>query len=233
MAEYLIDNPPKVNQFRRPRRAKPSGLIVVHTAESILDQIGEDSGAEDVARFIEGRSDFGSYHRLADSDSVVRLIPFDAEAYGDGTGSNPFAIHVSFACKAAGWAGMTSEKRYAMIHQGAMAAAEAATWLHKTHGVMVPAIRISRADSERRLPGFISHAERDPARRSDPGADFPWDEFLAKFVAILRPEPKKKPIRPTLGKITTAIKQARADGYDKVADRLKAAREAARKNHSR
>lgn len=199
MPEFLIDNPPKVRQFRRPRRATPSGVIVVHTAESILDMIGEDSGAEDVARFIANRSDFGSYHTLADSDSTVRVVPFDAEAYGDGTGSNPHAIHISFACKAAGWAGMSAERRAAMIHQGALAAAEAATWLLKEHGVAVPAMRISRADSERRLPGFISHAERDPARRSDPGAEFPWDDFFAEFVALMRKPIRRARITATIG----------------------------------
>ncbi len=223
MPEFLIDNPPKVRQFRRPRREKPSGLIVVHTAESILDMIGEDTGAEDVARFIANRSDFGSYHTLADSNSCVRLVPFDAEAFGDGTGSNPYAIHISFACKAAGWAGMGAERRAAMIHQGALAAAEAATWLLKTHGVMVPAMRISRADSERRLPGFISHADRDPARRSDPGADFPWSAFFAEFVAIMRPSTK-----PTRKAITVAIKLAVKAGRLGAADRLRKIRDSLR-----
>lgn len=231
MPEYLIDNPPKVRQFRRPRREKPSGVIVIHTAESILDQIGEDTGAEDVARFIANRSDYGSYHTLADSDSTVRLVPFDAEAYGDRTGSNYHAIHISFACKAAGWAGMSAEKRAAMIHHGALAAAEAATWLLKNHSVAVPAMRISRADSERRLPGFISHAERDPGRRSDPGEAFPWDDFFFEFVTIMRPP--KPPIRRTLSKITDAIKQAREDGYAGLADRLKKVREDARDKHAR
>ena len=221
MPEFLIDNPPKVRQFRTPRRAKPSGLIVVHTAESILDMIGEDTGAEDVARFIEGRSDFGSYHRVADTNSYVRLVPFDAEAYGDGTGSNPFAIHISFACKAAGWAGMSAERRAAMIHQGALAAAEAATWLLKEHGVMVPAMRISRADSERRLPGFISHAERDPARRSDPGAEFPWDAFFAEFVRVLDPNAGRRK------RITERIAEIRVNVRERIAA-LKAKRESLR-----
>lgn len=226
MPEYLIDNPPKTRQFRRPRREKPSGVIVIHTAESILDQIGEDSGAEDVARFIANRSDYGSYHTLADSDSTVRLIPFDAEAYGDRTGSNYHAIHISFACKAAGWAGMSAERRAAMIHQGATAAAEAARWLLANHDVVVPAFRISRADSERRLPGFISHAQRDPERRSDPGADFPWDDFFAEFVAILRPpRPSTKPTRKA---ITVAVKLARKAGRTKAADRLRKIRDGLR-----
>lgn len=231
MPTYLEANPPRIRQYRFPRREKPSGVIVIHTAESILDQLGEDTGAEDVARFIANRSDYGSYHTLVDSDSRVRLVPFDAEAYGDGTGSNTHAIHVSFACKAAGWAGMSDERRAAMVGQGALAAAEAAKWLRRNHGVSVPAFRISREDSEARLPGFISHAERDPARRSDPGAAFPWDAFFAYYKAAM--VPPKPPIRRTLTKITAAIQQAREDGYTGLADRLKKVREDARDKHAR
>lgn len=178
---YLDDHPPARRQFR-PRAEKPSGLIVVHTAESALDMIGVDTGAEDVAAFIARRTDPGSYHRIADSDSVVALVRFDQAAYGDGTGSNDFAIHVSFACKATGWAGMAPARRLAIIRQGAAAAYEAAVWLKEAHGIEVPPARVTRAESEAREPGFISHGERDPGRRTDPGADFPWPVFLREFV---------------------------------------------------
>lgn len=230
MGTYLQDNPPLTRQYRLPRRAKPTGMIGVHTAESILDAIGEDTGAENVADFIRRRSDYGSYHTIADSDSRVRLVPFDAEAYGDGTGSNYFGIHISFACKAAGWSGMSAVRRGAFIHQGAQAAAEAARWLKRNHGIVVPAKRISKAQSDAGLPGFISHAERDPARRSDPGPDFPWDDFLAEFRDLTTVQP---PIRPTLRHLTAAAQQADKDGYDKFADRIRALREDAREKHAR
>jgi hypothetical protein len=178
---YLDEHPPVRRQFR-PRTEKPSGLIVVHTAESALDQIGADSGAEDVAAFIQRRTDPGSYHRLSDSDSTVALVRFDQAAYGDGTGSNDFAIHISFACKAAGWARMAPERKAAMIRNGAAAAYEAASWLKETHGIEVPPARLTRAESEAREAGFISHGERDPGRRTDPGADFPWPLFMREFV---------------------------------------------------
>lgn len=178
---YLDDHPPVRRQFR-PRTMKPTGLIVVHTAESIMDRVGPDTGAENVAAFIQRRTDPGSYHRIADADSVVDLIRFDQAAYGDGTGSNDFAIHVSFACKAADWAGMSDGKRAAFIRQGAKAAAEAAEWLHATYRIEVPPARVTRAESDNGASGFISHGERDPGRRTDPGADFPWPEFVRAFV---------------------------------------------------
>lgn len=209
MTTYLEANPPAVRQFRKPRRAKPTGLIVVHTAESILDTIGPDTGAESVAAFIAGRADYGSYHTLADADSRVRLVPFDAEAYGDGTGSNPFAIHISFACKAADWPRMTEAKRLAFIRNGARAAAEAADWLKASHGIEVPPARVTRAESERGEAGFISHGERDPGRRTDPGAEFPWALFLREFVDASGPSPREL-LRGDLNAAMSATKGALA-----------------------
>lgn len=177
---YLDDHPPARRQFR-PRADAPSGLLVMHTAEFPMDLLGPDTGAEDVARFISTRSDPGSYHRLVDTDSIVAVVRFDQAAYGDGTGSNDFAIHISFACKAAGWKGMSDADRRAFLRNGAKAAAEAARWVKATRNIDVPTRRVSRVESDLRKPGFISHGERDPGRRSDPGADFPWAEFLEMF----------------------------------------------------
>ena len=49
-----------------------------------------------------------------------------------------------------------------------------------------------RASGARLVTGFISHGERDPGRRSDPGAGFPWDEFLERFAEkMLTPAQRK------------------------------------------
>lgn len=176
---YLLDNPPRQRQFRRTRRAKPSGVLVAHTGESATSADGLA-----LARFIQGRADYGSYHNIAGHRSWLRLVPYDAEAFGDGTGSNSHAIHVSFATKAALWPSMSTSVRQGFVEQGALAAADAAEWLYRTTGVVVPARRITRAESERRVPGFISHGERDPARRTDPGRGFPWDAFLARYAQL-------------------------------------------------
>jgi hypothetical protein len=181
MTAYLITNPPRVRQFR-DRGTTPSGVIVVHTAESTPDWVGPDAGAENVARFIADRSDYGSYHDLCDSDSIVNLVPYDMQAYGDGTGSNPHAYHVSAATQAAKWNQTSKEWRDGTVRNMARAAARYARWLEAEHGIKIPASRITRAGSEKRIPGFISHGERDPGRRSDPGADFPWQQFLTYYA---------------------------------------------------
>jgi len=192
---YLQDNPPRQTQFR-PRRAKPTGLIVIHTAESATDTVGEDTGADAVAGFIRTRSDYGSYHVLCDSDSRLRLVPFTHAAYGDGTGSNEFAIHVSAATAAHMWPRMSKARRDGFIRQMAEGAATAARWLQKTHGITVPARRVTKAQSDQGMAGFISHGERDPGRRTDPGKDFPWEQFLAEFSRAMKPKPKPQPKPP-------------------------------------
>ncbi len=211
---FLVEHPPVQRQFRE-RGTTPSGVIVVHTAESTPDWVGDDTGAEGVARFIQGRSDYGSYHALCDSDSIVRLVPPWMQAYGDGTGSNPHAFHISAATQAAKWAAAPADWRRETVLNMAAAAARYARWIKKEHGITIPARRVNREESERRVPGFISHAERDPARRSDPGAGFPWDLLLTGFENALNPEP------PTPN-ITAAFKA------ETVEDRRKALRRVVR-----
>lgn len=217
MGTYLEDNPPKIRQFRSPRRATVTGLIVVHTAESVMDTVGPDTGAENVAAFIRNRSDYGSYHTLVDSDSVVRLVPFSAEAYGDGTGSNLYAIHISFACSAADWAKMSKAKQDAFLRNGAKAAAEAARWVKDQRGIKVPAVRVSKAASAKGAAGFISHGERDPGRRTDPGALFPWQRFLQMYLEEMEGKPVAAPkptkplsVRKTIATVTAEIQRLRA-----------------------
>lgn len=197
MTAYLIEHPPAQRQFRE-RGTKPTGLIVVHTSEGAPDWVGPDTGAEGLARFIQTRGDFGSYHLGVDSDSIILLVPFHLQAYGDRTGSNPIAIHVSAATQAARWGAASEEWRRETVRNMAEASARAAKWLEREHGITVPAKRITKAQSDAGQAGFISHGERDPGRRSDPGAGFPWDLFLREFADAMTPE------RPTAN-ITEAL----------------------------
>lgn len=181
---YLLDNPPARTQFRRVRRADPTGCIVLHTAENATDITGGDRGAEAVASFISSRTDAaGSYHRVGDRDSIVSLVPFSFEAFHDGTGSNPWSIGLSLAMRAADWPTLSTVDRDAYLAALVKMAVDAAEWLQTEHGIRVPAAHITKAQSDAGHAGFIGHGERDPERRSDPGADFPWERFLSMFTS--------------------------------------------------
>jgi hypothetical protein len=182
---YLIDHPPATRQYRSPRRATPSGVIVVHTAESFPDENPPDTGAENVAAFIARRTNPGSYHDLVDSDTIIQLVRYSDEAFHDATGSNPHSYGVSAATQAAKWSQLRPSWVDATVRNMAAASARYARWLFAQRGVTIPARLITRDDSERRIPGFISHAKRDPSRRTDPGATFPWNQFLGDYAAIM------------------------------------------------
>lgn len=182
MGVYLEDNPPARSQFRRTRRAPVTGAIVIHTAENMIDLIGPDAGAEAVASFIARRTDgAGSYHSIVDSDSTVQLCEYEWEAFHEGTGGNRWSLGLSFACRAADWQNPPAPWFKGAIDQGAAEAVRMAQWVKATVGVTVPAVRINRDQYRNGAPGFVSHAQLDPMRRSDPGIYFPWDYFLSRY----------------------------------------------------
>ncbi|MCP3991883.1 MAG: N-acetylmuramoyl-L-alanine amidase [Actinomycetia bacterium] len=165
-----------------------SGAIVVHTAENNTDTSLPDGGAEAVAGFISRRRDAaGSYHSIVDSDSTVHVGHYEWEMFHDGTGGNRWSLGLSFACRASQWSTLPEAWFNGALRNGAVEAASMARWVQSTVGVAVPAERITAAEYRSAKPGFISHGELDPGRRSDPGVDFPWSEFLALFQAEIRP----------------------------------------------
>ncbi len=195
---YLEDNPPARSQFRVGRRDPVKPVIVVHTAESGTDPSGPDPKAENVARFIQRRADAGSYHLVGDSDSIIQLVNFENEAFQDRTGSNRWAIGISLAMNAGDWPGLGTERRDELVATAAQMAAIAARWLDD-RGIGLPAAKLlTKSESDRAdASGFISHARRDPSRRSDPGAGFPWSEFFRRYQQFLS-DNGRQPDRETL-----------------------------------
>lgn len=190
MGVYLEDNPPARSQFRTVRRAEVTGAIVMHTAENTTDTTLPDGGAEAVARFIARRTDAaGSYHSIVDSDSVVQLGRYEWEMFHEGTGGNRWSLGLSFACRASQWPTLPEAWFNTALRNGAREAANMARWVQETVGVTVPAARITAAEYRAGKPGFVGHGELDPGRRSDPGVEFPWTDFLDRFAAETRPLP--------------------------------------------
>jgi hypothetical protein len=73
---------------------------------------------------------------------------------------------------------MPAAKRRALLERGA---AEAAAWCQRWQ---IPAQRVSLADAAAdRAKGYLPHADTSPEDRTDPGAGFPWGEFLALVQA--------------------------------------------------
>ncbi len=209
---YLEQNPPARSQFRVGRRDPVKSVIVVHTAEGGTDRSGSDNQAENVANFIRNRNTAGSYHLLGDADTIIQLVRFDNEAFQDGTGSNRWAIGISLAMNAADWPTLTTGRRTEFTTTAAQMAVIAARWL-SDRGLAVPeAQRLTKAQSDRSdASGFISHARRDPTRRSDPGAGFPWSDFFRVYRQILS-DGGVEPTQDELTRELQALVGTAADG---------------------
>lgn len=190
-------------QYLATRRNKrtPTGTCVIHTAENVIDLIGEDSGAEGVAAYIARRTDYGSYHFLCDSDSLIFMAPANYETWHD-TATNNFSYGGSMAVRAGEWHKIPPERRERIVKNCAAGFASYAEWLKATYGITIPAKRITRAEAHAGKPGFLGHGDSDPGRRSDPGVAFDWPLFLAEFERLTsdtpEPEPELTPLEELL-----------------------------------
>ncbi len=223
MTYYLQDNPnPNTGQFGWPRK-KVSGVIGVHTTESGVDFDGDDWGAENTARFIGNRSDYGSYHAMGDADSRIKLVHPSFAAWADTT-NNAHAMSVSGAMNAARWRDLTQERAAAIVRNMGIAAAELvqdaiAAGLLSTP---TPARRITPAEAvSGSRAGFYGHGETNPGTRYDPGQNFDWDLFLTTYAAAIgggiKPQgtntPKEWDEMASKDEIKDAIREVTKEGY--------------------
>lgn len=182
---FLVRNDPVRPQYYPTRHNVVRPSIVLHTAENMTDLVGEDTGAEAVASFIQYRKDnAGSYHAVVDRDSVVWLVPPQYTAFG-ARGYNSRHLHLAFALRAGQWNDLTIKDRADYIRNGAIAAAGMATWLEENNQAAPRDRRLTKEQVDDGEPGFVAHAELDPGRRTDPGSGFPWHQFFSFYDAAI------------------------------------------------
>jgi len=194
MNYFLLDNPPATQQFYSSRPRPLSGGVLIHTTESIMDNVGPDTGAENVAGFISRRSDYGSYHCLVDQDSAVNLVPDSYVAYHCGAGGyNGVTWGISFACRTTDLDPNSEWTRKAMRF-----AAEQIVGFWRRNG-FDPAVanRFIPAIQTQTTAGMSTHGEAQPADRSDAWTRHPQ---RAGLEALLRNEINKvngvQPVEP-------------------------------------
>lgn len=206
MPTFFEDHPPRLHQWqavRDPQRKglfhEATGTIVIHTYETPVT-----TGTLAAAWGLVNRTDRqASYHCLAGPASerdIVQMAPWLAAAWHE-THSNRWSIGISMVTQAAAWGSISATQRNNLVKSAAYAAHLAASELHRTRGIVVPARRITRAEAMQGKPGFISHGEMDPGRRHDPGAGFPWSLFLTTYAALMggkgsAPAPTPTPTTP-------------------------------------
>lgn len=184
MSYYLLDYNPGTQQWGYPRRGgnQLSGTIIVHTAECLADNIGEDTSAEGCANMIANRADYGSYHCLCDSDSIIEMLPWEYEAWQDSE-TNNWAVGISAALRTVDWLTMPADRRDKVYRNMALCAAKFVAYM-ATKDITVPLRRITGAEARARVPGFCAHGDSGIAR-TDPGVDFDWGLFFAYTAEAL------------------------------------------------
>lgn len=189
MGYYLEEHPNlpgRPAQYGWPR-TWASGVIGVHTTESGVIPTGADPGAENTAAFISTRADYGSYHIIADWDTIVPMTRPTFAAWADTT-NNVHALSVSGAMDAARWRDITPDRAAGIVRNMGIAAAMLARDA-VAQGVLQevpPARRITAQQAiDGTAAGFYGHGETNPGTRYDPGTNFDWDLFLATYAAAV------------------------------------------------
>jgi hypothetical protein len=188
---YLLDNQRAATNFYRSRRGPILGIVVHCTAGLQGRPTGADSSAEQTAKYALNTTRKVSWHSGSDRDSHLRLLPDEYVAW-HCAGANTHTIGHEISKHDTTWA----DEDPAWVEQTLQQAADclrlrALRWRIPLRRASVDELRRSVADGGPPV-GFLAHSDLDPARRYDPGVDFPWARFLA-LMANAEPPPKPKP----------------------------------------
>lgn len=172
MSFYLVDNENPNAKVRGngkkgqyySSRSRPIQGIVVHTAEGGRNALG-------IARYLSTTDRTASAHVVIDDKEIVELVPDDFTAF-HCRGSNSKSLGLEIAYFAAKWGEDP-------VYEEAVIALSASWCAQKAELYDIPMERVTLEEWEAGKKGFISHAECDPARRTDPGANFDWDKFFS------------------------------------------------------
>jgi len=171
MGYYLLDNENPNATLRDngkkgwyyPRRTREIQGIVVHTAEGGREALG-------IAKYLAKVDRPASAHSIVDDESIINLLPDDCTAFHvRGHNSNSLGIEISYF--ASDWG---KDKAY----EDAVIAMAAKWCAEKSELYNIVPRRLNREEWLAGKQGFISHAELDPSRRTDPGMNFPWEQFF-------------------------------------------------------
>jgi hypothetical protein len=142
---------------------------VVHTAEG-------GTKAINIAKYLSTTDRTASAHVVIDDEEIVELVPDNFTAF-HCRGSNSKSLGLEIAYFAAKWGEDP-------VYEEAVIALSASWCAEKAKLYDIPMERVTIDEWNAGKKGFISHAECDPARRTDPGENFDWDKFFAYMKGL-------------------------------------------------
>jgi hypothetical protein len=161
-------------RWYRVGRLRPIRLLVVHTPE--FPELND--GAERLANYFATTDRPASVHVTVDNDSMVRSVADKDTAYG-AENANADGLHAELV----GYAGQTADE-WDDDYSRAVIANAAGLFRAWADRYGIPLRRLTVEQIRAGEPGIAGHADvyqalGGQAFRSDPGAAFPWDRFMA------------------------------------------------------
>ena len=154
-------------------------IVCVHTAEVLPDFTGPDMAGEALANYASTTTRSVSWHSTVDSDGTIPMLPDGYVAF-HVRNYNSCSVGMEIATQAHRWVELAqlAPKWYEAIMANA---ANQVAWWCKTYN-LAP-VRLTKAQADSGARGVIGHHALDPDRRTDPGADFAWERFMADVRA--------------------------------------------------
>lgn len=172
MGYYLLDNKNPHGQHYYTTRHKPLRVIVLHITAGLEDKTPPDASAEQTARYCATTERQVSWHAGADSDSFLYLLPPTYTAW-HASDYNSLSWGIEISKRDTTWSDEPRDWVAATLRNAAAATRPVA----EKYGI--PSRLLTRAQVDAGMDGFTYHAWLDPDRRTDPGKDFPIEEFFA------------------------------------------------------
>lgn len=185
MVFYLLAHRNPNGDHFYPTRNRRLKAIIIHCTAGLEDKdlIGPDNSAENTARYAATTDRQVSWQSGSDTDTFVQLLPYSYTAF-QCVGYNSSTAGHEISKLDMVWSDEKPEWVQRTIKMAALGP-DGVSGLRKLaleNGI--PFRRATKAELDHAIAtdgppvGFVTHAELDPDRRTDPGRDFPWSMFL-------------------------------------------------------
>lgn len=186
---FILDGGPQTGGLR----SKRAPVITLHTSEN-------PPGTRNLAlavyirdrRTLDGS--FGSYHSLSDCHGDgMQLAGLSLKVWHAPT-VNDVSLSHSFVTRAASWKDLTPQQRDRLLQAGAERCHRMSRWCVSIGvGPVLPRL-ITDAQARAGVSGFTYHSIVQSRDRTDPGRDFPREDFFRRFTALENAKAEAKPV---------------------------------------